>query len=135
MPRSAPNPTRTIHSERRRRDDTVRAVDLFCGAGGISFGLALACEQLNRDVKLIAINHWSTAIDTHRENHPWGDHRNAKVEELEPRQVPGERVDILAAAPECTHVSTAWGGRPVGPQKRASPWHILRWLEQLYPTL
>lgn len=133
MQRSAPDSTRTMHSKRRRRDDTVRAIDLFCGAGGISFGLALACEQLNRNVDLIAINHWPTAIDTHRENHPWGDHRNAKVEELEPRQVvPGERVDILAAAPECTHFSTARGGRPVDPQKRASPWHVLRWLEQLY---
>jgi DNA (cytosine-5)-methyltransferase 1 len=122
-----------MHSERRRRDDIVRAIDLFCGAGGISFGLALACEQLNRIVELTAINHWSTAIDTHRENHPWGDHRNAKVEELEPRHVvPGEGVDVLAAAPECTHFSTARGGRPVDPQKRASPWHVLRWLEQLY---
>jgi DNA (cytosine-5)-methyltransferase 1 len=122
-----------MHSSRRRRDDTVRAIDLFCGAGGISAGLALACEDLNRDVELLAINHWPTAIDTHRENHPWGDHRNAKVEELEPRQVvPGERVDLLAAAPECTHFSTARGGRPVDPQKRASPWHVLRWLEQLY---
>jgi DNA (cytosine-5)-methyltransferase 1 len=122
-----------MHGERRHRDDIVRAVDLFCGAGGLSFGLALACEQLDRIIKLIAINHWSTAIDTHRENHSWADHRNAKVEELEPRQiVPSERVDILAAAPECTHFSTARGGRPVDPQKRASPWHVLRWLEQLY---
>lgn len=122
-----------MHSDRRRRDKTVRAIDLFCGAGGISAGLALACEDLERDVELLAINHWPTAIETHRENHPWGDHRNAKVEELEPRQVvPGERIDILAAAPECTHFSTARGGRPVDPQKRASPWHVLRWLEQLY---
>jgi len=60
-----------MHSERRRRDDIVRAIDLFCGAGGISFGFALACEQLNRNVELIAINHWSTAIDTHRKNHPF----------------------------------------------------------------
>jgi DNA (cytosine-5)-methyltransferase 1 len=117
----------------RRRDDTIRAVDLFCGAGGLSTGLALACEHLNREVELLAINHWETAIDTHRANHPWADHRNAKVEELHPRvAVPSERIDLLAAAPECTHFSTARGGRPVDPQKRASPWHILRWLEHLY---
>jgi DNA (cytosine-5)-methyltransferase 1 len=120
-------------SSRRRRDDTVRAVDLFCGAGGLSWGLAQACENLDRDVKLAAVNHWETAISTHEQNHSWSDHYHARVEELEPREVfPSERVDILTAGPECTHFSTARGGRPVDDQKRASPWHVLTWLQKLY---
>jgi DNA (cytosine-5)-methyltransferase 1 len=112
----------------------VRAVDLFCGAGGLSTGLALACEELDREVELVAVNHWTTAIETHQQNHPWADHLNAKVEELHPPDVapPGE-VDILVAAPECTHYSNARGGKPVDEQKRASPWHVTDWAQKVRP--
>lgn len=117
----------------RRRDDTVRAVDLFCGAGGLSWGLAQACEQLDRDVELAAINHWERAIETHERNHPWAEHYHAKVEALDPRTVfDTERVDVLVAGPQCTHHSNARGGRPVNEQLRASPWHVLDWLQKLY---
>ena len=120
-------------SDRRRRDDTVRAVDLFCGAGGLSWGLAQACEHLDRNVELAAINHWERAIETHERNHSWADHYHAKVEELDPRSVfETERVDVLVGGPQCTHHSNARGGRPVSEQKRASPWHVLDWLQKLY---
>lgn len=118
----------------RLPDKTIRAVDLFCGAGGLSTGLALACEELNRDVELIAVNHWRTAITTHERNHPWARQLNAKVEELHPPAViSGEAttIDLLVAAPECTHFSTARGGKPVNEQQRASPWHVLDWLDKL----
>lgn len=113
--------------------DTVRAVDLFCGGGGTSTGLALACEDLERDVELVPINHWTKAIETHRNNHPWADHYNAKIEELHPPEVfDGDTdVDLLVASPECTHFSKARGGKPVNEQKRASPWHVVDWLEKL----
>jgi DNA (cytosine-5)-methyltransferase 1 len=120
-------------SQLREPDDTIRAVDLFCGGGGMSTALALACEDIDRDVEFAAVNHDSTAIDTHKANHPGVDHYNAKVEGVNPREVfPNERVDLLIGAPECTHHSTARGGRPKNPQKRASAWHIVRWLEHLY---
>ncbi|UTF56033.1 DNA cytosine methyltransferase [Natronosalvus rutilus] len=115
-------------------DDAVTAVDLFCGAGGLSTGLALACEGLGREVDLVAVNHWTTAIETHQQNHEWAEHRNAKVEELHPPNVvtPGE-VKILVGAPECTHFSNARGGKPVDEQKRASPWHIVDWAQKIRP--
>lgn len=114
--------------------DTVVAVDLFCGGGGLSTALAEACEDLNRDVELVAVNHWGKAIETHKRNHPWATHLNAKIEELHPPDVvePGT-VDILIAAPECTHFSTARGGKPVKEQQRASPMHVLDWVGKLQP--
>ncbi|RDZ65990.1 DNA cytosine methyltransferase [Haloferax sp. Atlit-12N] len=116
-----------------RSSGPVTAVDLFCGAGGLSTGLALACEELDREVELTAVNHWSKAIESHKQNHPWATHLNAKVEELHPPDVaPGDGpVDLLIAAPECTHFSIARGGKPVNEQSRASPWHVVDWLEKL----
>jgi len=112
---------------------TVRAVDLFCGAGGTSTGLALACEQLGARVDLTAINHWDRALETHELNHPWATHLNEAIELVRPEDVvPGGRLDLLVASPECTHHSVARGGKPMSDQSRAQPWVILNWLEKLY---
>lgn len=117
-------------------DETTKltAVDLFCGGGGFSTGLALACEALNIDVRLIAVNHDTDAIETHRRNHDWAEQYNAKVEELHPPNVVGDDdVDLLVAGPECTHFSSARGGKPVSEQRRASPWHVVDWVQKTRP--
>ena len=114
-----------------RRD--IVAVDLFCGAGGTSTGLLQAAESLGLNVQLTAINHWKVAIASHTKNHPQVKHINSTIEKLDPFDVvPGKRVDLLVASPECRHHSTARGGRPINDQKRASAWYILRWAELLY---
>ncbi|MFP8891872.1 DNA cytosine methyltransferase (plasmid) [Natrialbaceae archaeon A-CW2] len=118
--------------------DSLTIVDLFCGAGGFSTGVAKACEDLalepGVDVELHAINHWDPAIETHRRNHPWAHHYNAKIEEVHPPDIitPGE-VDLIVAGPSCTHFSTARGGKPVKEQKRSSAWSVLKWVELARP--
>jgi len=99
----------------------------------MSTALALACEDIGRETDLCAVNHWDTAISTHKSNHPDVRHYNCTVQGVNPREVfPGERVDLLIAAPECQHFSTARGGRPVNDQKRATAWGVITWLESLY---
>lgn len=111
---------------------TIQAADLFCGAGGTSSGLYHACDHASVRLDLVAINHWTVAIQTHTSNHPDARHICAPLEGLDPRKaVPSGRLDILVASPECTHHSIARGGRPVSDQLRASAWHILRWAELL----
>ncbi len=110
----------------------IQAADLFCGAGGTSTGLVHACRSIGRRVELLAVNHWQVAIESHRANHPEARHICARLEAIRPEEVvPGGRLDILVASPECTHHSIARGGRPVSDQLRASAWLILRWLESL----
>ena len=110
----------------------IRAVDLFCGAGGTSSGLRQACEKRGLRLQLLAINHWDVAIATHEANHPDMQHLCADIDNINPRSVvPSGKLDLLVASPECQHHSRARGGRPINDQKRASAWHILRWAEAL----
>ena len=125
-------------------DDTV-AIDLFCGAGGFSEGLRQACRESGCDLKHAAINHWEPAVETHERNHPDAHQYHSKVEQLHPPKIidalvdadvtdvhtTDVDVDLLVAGPECTHFSSARGGKPVNEQKRMSPWHVLDWLEKL----
>lgn len=111
----------------------IHAADLFCGAGGTSTGLRMAAEALGLNLKLTAVNHWETAIETHAANHPWAEHLCTSLEGLKPSAaVPGGKLDLLVASPECTHHSIARGGRPRCDQSRASAWHVLHWCQELY---
>ena len=107
-------------------------VDLFCGGGGETSGIMQACGRAGLAVELHAVNHWERAVETHSANFPWANHYCAGVETLDPcRTVPGGKVDLLWASPECTHHSTARGGRPKSDQSRASAWTVLKWLQEL----
>jgi len=109
-----------------------RIADLFCGAGGTSTGILQACAQIGERANLLAVNHWPTAINTHSLNHPGVRHICESLDALSPRvAVPGGRLDLLAASPECTHHSVAAGGRPKNEQSRATAWHVCRWASDL----
>lgn len=111
----------------------VTSVDLFCGAGGTSTGLAEACKELKVGVELIAVNHWTIAVETHKKNHPWATHYCEAIERIDPRKVvPSGRLKLLVASPECTNHARARGGRPMNDQSRAQCWHILKWAQELY---
>lgn len=113
---------------------SLRVADLFCGGGGTSTGLALAAQAADRKFELVAINHWEVAVATHAANHPRARHINAPLDGLDPREAIGSRkLDVLVASPECTHHSTARGGRPVNDQSRASAWHVLSWAQAVEP--
>ena len=112
---------------------TIYAADLFAGAGGETTGLLKAADALNFNVDLLAINHWERAIETHAKNHPFARHYCDPIQNVDPvKAVPGGRLDLLWASPECTHHSNARGGRPKNDQSRATAWLILKWLQELY---
>jgi DNA (cytosine-5)-methyltransferase 1 len=106
--------------------------DLFCGAGGTSQGVTEFCASMGWKLDLVAVNHWERAVETHARNHPKAAHFCQDLTRLKPAQaVPGGRLDLLVASPECTHHSNARGGKPKNDQSRASAWIILEWVNAL----
>lgn len=78
-------------------------LDIFCGAGGSSIGLAMAGFTL-----VMAANHLPIAIETHAYNFSDADHLCADVSNYDMRKLP--KVDVAWFSPECTWHSPA-GGR------------------------
>jgi DNA (cytosine-5)-methyltransferase 1 len=125
-----------VSASRKLRPTDRRDVygDLFCGGGGFSKGLGRALEKLGiKNIRLIAINHMQFAVETHKANHPWAEHYCARVDQLDPRKlVPGGRMKLLLASPECTNHANARGGRPINDQSRATAWDVPKWAQELY---
>lgn len=84
---------------------TIKAADLFCGAGGSSTGLKRVADALGVRVDLTAVNHWPLAVETHAANHPDARHVCESLDSIDPRKVTGGSLDLLWASPECTHHS------------------------------
>lgn len=111
---------------------TIRAVDLFCGAGGTSSGLYNACHSAGYNLDLLAIDHWDVAVMTHKANHPEARHLCASLESVNPNSmIQNRHLDIMVASPECTNHSIARGSCPIRDQSRVSAWYVLKWAEAL----
>lgn len=109
--------------------------DLFCGAGGSSTGARRALESRGLRMKLVAINHWPIAVETHQRNHPDAQHYCVDVYKTRPRDaIPGGRLDLLMASPTCTFHSRARGGKPISRDQkygRMTPTQVVRWCREL----
>jgi DNA (cytosine-5)-methyltransferase 1 len=110
----------------------ILVADLLCGAGGSSTGCERALAALGLKMELVCVNHWQTAIDTHKKNHPNARHVVQDIATVRPHLlVPEGYLDLLMASPTCTHHSVARGGKPTSDQQRSDPWHIVTWLTEL----
>lgn len=97
-------------------------VDNFAGGGGASTGMELAT---GRPVA-IAINHDPDAILMHRTNHPYTEHLQASVWDVDPREVcRGRPVGLAWFSPDCKHFSKAKGAALVDRNIRGLAWIVL----------
>lgn len=118
--------------ELSRRRKKMLVADLLCGAGGSSTGCEQALRELGLEMELVCLNHWPTAIETHKKNHPHARHYCQDIATVRPHLVvPEGYLDLLMASPSCTHHSVARGGKPTSDQQRSDPWHIITWLTEL----
>lgn len=108
-------------------------IDLFCGAGGESCGIHSAFNSHGENIKLFAVNHWQRACETHARNFPSDECICQDIQTLIPTDLVSvdQDVELMWASPECTHFSTARGGKPMDDQSRCTPFDIIRWATML----
>jgi len=84
----------------------LRAIDLFCGAGGSSYGAR------NAGIEIVAgFDIWEPAVKTYQVNFPQAEAVEADIRELSPKSVQDRigNTDLILASPECTNHSKAKG--------------------------
>ena len=107
-------------------------VDNFAGGGGASTGMELAA---GRPVA-IAINHDIDAILLHKTNHPYTEHLQASVWDVDPVAVcKGRPVGLAWFSPDCKHFSKAKGAALVDKKIRGLAWIVLRWAALVRPRV
>ena len=107
-------------------------VDNFAGGGGASTGIELATGR----VVNIAINHDPDAILMHKTNHPYTEHIQASVWDVDPVEVCGGRpVGLAWFSPDCKHFSKAKGAALVNRNIRGLAWIVLRWAGKVRPRV
>lgn len=107
-------------------------VDNFAGGGGASTGIELATGR----VVDIAINHDPDAILMHKTNHPYTEHYQASVWDIDPREVcRGRPVGLAWFSPDCKHFSKAKGAALVDRNIRGLAWIVLRWAGLVRPRV
>lgn len=107
-------------------------VDNFAGGGGASTGIELAT---GRPVT-IAINHDPAAILMHQTNHPYTQHLQASVWDVDPVKVcAGRPVRLAWFSPDCKHFSKAKGAALVDRNIRGLAWIVLRWAGTVRPRV
>ncbi|GGK52556.1 DNA cytosine methyltransferase [Salinarimonas ramus] len=108
----------------------VRAIDLFCGGGGSSWGAQAAGAEL-----VGAVDAWDVAARTYSDNFPGAVVVNTRLSDESGPEIFGDigQVDLLIASPECTHHSIARGAKPRCDESRRSGWYVMRFIREMRP--
>lgn len=106
------------------------AVDLFCGAGGVSQGLTTS----KRVKILVAVNHSPEAIAAHKKNNPDIIHltEDVKCPDLILPHLP-RQLNLLWASAECTNYSNAKGGQSRNADSRTLPEYLPTYVDHCNP--
>lgn len=119
-----------IYAQESLVDEII--VDNFAGGGGASTGIKLATGRR----VAIAIDHDPDAIRMHRTNHPYTEHLQASVWDVDPvAECRGRPVGLAWFSPDCKHFSKAKGAALVDRKIRGLAWITLRWAAKVRPRV
>lgn len=114
-------------------ESKIRAIDLFCGAGGSSYGATQAGVEM-----VAGFDVWDLAIKAYQTNFP-----KAKVYQDDLRKLSTDKikmikseignVDLILASPECTNHSRAKGAAEKDEASRETAFEVIRFANEFKP--
>lgn len=112
---------------------TLRAIDLFCGIGGNSWGAQQAGVEI-----VAGFDKWDLAGKVYKDNFPntrffLEDLSRLSRSDLKRLQKEIGAVDLILASPECTSHSVARGGKPKDEESLRLSWNVWRFAEVFQP--
>lgn len=107
-----------------------RAIDLFCGAGGSSWG----AREAGIDI-VVGFDRWSLAGEAHALNFPDADFIDGCLEDHDPRALCSKygKINLILASPECTNHSPAKGNKPRSEQSKDTAFQVVRYAKAFNP--
>jgi DNA (cytosine-5)-methyltransferase 1 len=108
----------------------IKAIDLFCGAGGSSYGARKAGAEIVAGFDL-----WNTAIKTFQINFPEAKTYQGDLRNLSPETVKKEvgNIDLILASPECTNHSLAKGAKERDEESKRTAFEVTRFAKSFEP--
>ena len=108
----------------------LRAIDLFCGAGGSSWGAKSPGVEMAAGFDM-----WELAKKVYEDNFPKARFYLGKLEDSNPEALARELgpIDLILASPECTNHSLAKGNRPRCENSRATAMQVIRYAKAFKP--
>ncbi|RMH81743.1 MAG: DNA (cytosine-5-)-methyltransferase [Calditrichaeota bacterium] len=115
------------------KSNNVRAIDLFCGIGGNSWGARAAGVEI-----VAGFDKWDLAGEVFQDNFPEARFYNVDLATLRRADIQRIRdeigpIDLLLASPECTSHSVARGGRAKEQKSLRLSWNVWRFAEVFQP--
>jgi len=109
----------------------VRTLDLFCGAGGSSWGAHSAGAEI-----VCGVDSWDIAAETYRLNFPNALVVNERLSKDTAPEILGkdiDPIDLILASPECTNHTCARGSRPREEDSRLTAMHVFSFIDRFEP--
>lgn len=108
----------------------IRAIDLFCGAGGSSWGAREAGVEV-----VTAFDLWPLAGKVHDANFPEAEFILGRLEDQDVDALVKKLgpIDLILASPECTNHSPAKGNKPRCEKSKETAFQVVRFAKAFKP--
>lgn len=108
----------------------LRTLDLFCGAGGSSWGASMAGAQI-----VAGVDAWDLAVETFKANFPGAKGFNLTLgERSSSTSLKGlGKIDLILASPECTNHTCAKGAGPRDEGSKRTARYVINFARELNP--
>jgi DNA (cytosine-5)-methyltransferase 1 len=114
----------------KKNASALRTIDLFCGAGGSSYG----AQKANAEI-IAGFDIWNSATLAYKTNFPNARVYTNDLRELDPKKIKQEigEVDLILASPECTNHSVAKGSKERCESSKMTAFQVTRYAKVFRP--